>query len=76
MYDLDVKNPASDKLQWLTGQQLADLYLSFVESYPIVSIEDGLTRITGIPGYSSHRSSPKSKSWVMTNTKVSESYFK
>ena len=41
MYDLDFKNPASDKSQWLTGQQLADLYLSFVESYPIVSIEDG-----------------------------------
>ena len=41
MYDLDVKNPASDKSQWLTGQQLADLYSSFVESYPIVSIEDG-----------------------------------
>ena len=41
MYDLDFKNPASDKSQWLTGQQLADLYSSFVESYPIVSIEDG-----------------------------------
>ena len=40
-YDLDFKNPSSDKTKWLTGQQLADLYISFVGGYPIVSIEDG-----------------------------------
>ncbi|KAJ1342425.1 phosphopyruvate hydratase [Batrachochytrium salamandrivorans] len=40
MYDLDFKNPASDKSQHLTGEQLADLYRSFVHDYPIVSIED------------------------------------
>ncbi|KAI9088750.1 enolase [Phlyctochytrium arcticum] len=39
-YDLDFKNPDSDKSKWLTGEQLADLYKSFVADYPIVSIED------------------------------------
>lgn len=39
-YDLDFKNPASDPSKWLTGGELGDLYYSFVERYPIVSIED------------------------------------
>ncbi|KAH0611435.1 uncharacterized protein H6S33_010700 [Morchella sextelata] len=39
-YDLDFKNPDSDKSKWLTYQQLADLYKSLAEKYPIVSIED------------------------------------
>lgn len=39
-YDLDFKNPNSDPANYLTGQQLADLYKSFAEKYPIVSIED------------------------------------
>ena len=40
LYDLDFKNPNSDKSNFLTGVQLADLYRSFVKDYPIVSIED------------------------------------
>jgi len=40
-YDLDFKNPKSDQSQWLTGDQLADLYQSFIKDYPVVSIEDG-----------------------------------
>ena len=40
LYDLDFKNPASDASQHLTGEQLADLYRSFCNDYPIVSIED------------------------------------
>lgn len=40
MYDLDFKNPESDKSKWLTGEQLADLYHSLMKKYPIVSIED------------------------------------
>lgn len=40
-YDLDFKNPNSDPSKWLNGSQLADLYMSFVAEYPIVSIEDG-----------------------------------
>lgn len=40
-YDLDFKNPSSDPSQWITGEQLAELYQSFIKDYPIVSIEDG-----------------------------------
>lgn len=39
-YDLDFKNPDSDKSKWLTGEQLAANYSSLIEKYPIVSIED------------------------------------
>ncbi|KAI8092305.1 enolase [Gilbertella persicaria] len=39
-YDLDFKNPNSNPEERLTGQQLAELYTSFAEKYPIVSIED------------------------------------
>ncbi|KAF8252670.1 enolase [Wilcoxina mikolae CBS 423.85] len=39
-YDLDFKNPDSDKSKWLTYEQLADLYKSLAKKYPIVSIED------------------------------------
>ncbi|ESO91405.1 hypothetical protein LOTGIDRAFT_182683 [Lottia gigantea] len=40
LYDLDFKNPASDKASWLSPDQLADLYRTFIKEYPIVSIED------------------------------------
>jgi enolase len=33
-YDLDFKNPQSDKSKHLTGTQLADLYKSFIKDYP------------------------------------------
>ena len=39
-YDLDFKNPNSDASKWLTGQELANLYLQLIKDYPIVSIED------------------------------------
>jgi enolase len=39
-YDLDFKNPDSDRTKWLTYQQLADLYKCLAKKYPIVSIED------------------------------------
>ena len=39
-YDLDFKNPNSDKSKTMNGAQLADLYTSFAAEYPIVSIED------------------------------------
>jgi enolase len=39
-YDLDFKNPESDKSKWLTGDQLADLYSQLIAKYPIVSLED------------------------------------
>lgn len=39
-YDLDFKNPDSDKSKWLTYEQLADQYKHLASKYPIVSIED------------------------------------
>jgi len=39
-YDLDFKNPDSDKSKWVTYEQLADIYKSLASKYPIVSIED------------------------------------
>lgn len=39
-YDLDFKNPDSDKSKWLTGEQLSSLYEELINEYPIVSIED------------------------------------
>ncbi|MCJ1408641.1 hypothetical protein MMC19_002716 [Ptychographa xylographoides] len=39
-YDLDFKNPESDKSKWVTYEELADMYKSLASKYPIVSIED------------------------------------
>ena len=39
-YDMDFKNPDSDKTKWLTYEQLADMYKKLASKYPIVSIED------------------------------------
>jgi len=40
-YDLDFKNPHSDQSKWLNGEQLSQLYQTFIKDYPVVSIEDG-----------------------------------
>jgi enolase len=39
-YDLDFKNPESDKSKWLSGEELALLYGELIKDYPIVLIED------------------------------------
>jgi len=39
-YDLDFKNPKSDKKQWKSGDQMVALYEEFVKGYGLVSIED------------------------------------
>lgn len=39
-YDLDFKNPKSDKSKWLTGEKLADVYRSYTVDYPMASVED------------------------------------
>ena len=39
-YDLDFKNPRSDPAKFITGKELADIYLGYVKRYPIISIED------------------------------------
>jgi enolase len=41
VYDLDFKNPNSDASKWISGDELANLYKSFIKEYPVVSIEDG-----------------------------------
>lgn len=38
-YDLDFKSP-DDPSRYITLDQLADLYKSFIQNYPVVSIED------------------------------------
>uniref|UniRef100_A0A1B0AJN7 Enolase n=1 Tax=Glossina pallidipes TaxID=7398 RepID=A0A1B0AJN7_GLOPL len=39
-YDLDFKNPSSDKSKWLSPEKLLGLYQEFINEFPIVSIED------------------------------------
>ncbi|KAG8891637.1 hypothetical protein FRB99_003438 [Tulasnella sp. 403] len=39
-YDLDFKNANSDPTKWITGQELADVYVGYIKKYPIISIED------------------------------------
>jgi len=39
-YDLDFKNPESDKSKWITGKELADVYIGMIKKYGIISIED------------------------------------
>ncbi|KIO07008.1 hypothetical protein M404DRAFT_8632 [Pisolithus tinctorius Marx 270] len=39
-YDLDFKNPKSDPQNYISGTELAELYISYCNKYPIVSVED------------------------------------
>lgn len=39
-YDLDFKNPNSDKTAWLSPEKLTNLYQEFISEFPMVSIED------------------------------------
>ncbi|KAI9335587.1 enolase [Pilaira anomala] len=39
-YDLDFKNPNSNPEARISGQELSELYKSFADKYPVVSIED------------------------------------
>ncbi|KLO17242.1 enolase [Schizopora paradoxa] len=39
-YDLDFKNPNSDKSKWLTAEELSDLYVGLIKKYPIIFVED------------------------------------
>ncbi|XP_017778246.1 PREDICTED: enolase [Nicrophorus vespilloides] len=39
-YDMDFKNPKSDKTKWYSPEKLRDLYLGYIKDFPIVSIED------------------------------------
>ncbi|GME85400.1 unnamed protein product [[Candida] boidinii] len=37
-YDLDFKNPNSDKSKWLSSKELAELYAGLIAKYPILSV--------------------------------------
>lgn len=39
-YDLAFKDANSDPAKWISGEELANLYLSYIEKYDICSIED------------------------------------
>ncbi|KAJ2594938.1 phosphopyruvate hydratase, partial [Coemansia sp. RSA 1804] len=39
-YDLDFKNPDSDSSKYLSTKELADLYTSYAEEFPVVTVED------------------------------------
>ncbi|RZC42563.1 Enolase C domain containing protein, partial [Asbolus verrucosus] len=39
-YDLDFKNPNSDKSKWLSPEKLLETYKGFIKDFPVVSIED------------------------------------
>lgn len=39
-YDLDFKNPNSNKADWLSPDKLEALYMEFIKDFPMVSIED------------------------------------
>ena len=39
-YDLDFKNPESKPEDWISSDQLGDMYKQFIKDYPVVSIED------------------------------------
>jgi enolase len=40
VYDLDFKNPKSDPATYKNGDEMMELYQSFISKYPVVSIED------------------------------------
>jgi len=54
-YDLDFKNPASKAEDWISPDQLCDMYKGFIKDYPVDSIEDpfdqddwaGWSKLTG-----------------------------
>merc|ERR1712020_695282 len=39
-YDLDFKNPETKPEDWITSDQLAEMYQGFIKDYPVLSIED------------------------------------
>merc|ERR1712183_315775 len=39
-YDLDFKNPETKESDWISSDQLLEMYQGFIRDYPVVSIED------------------------------------
>ncbi|XP_045475080.1 enolase [Harmonia axyridis] len=40
LYDLDFKNPNSNKNDWVPYEKLTDMYKDFIKDFPVISIED------------------------------------
>ena len=40
-YDLDFKNPESKPEDWISSEQLCEMYKGFVQKYPVVSTQCG-----------------------------------
>ena len=47
-YDLDFKNPESKPEDWITSDQLAEMYQGFIKDYPVLSIEDPFDQVGAI----------------------------
>jgi enolase len=47
-YDLDFKNPDSDKSKWISSKQLADEYLALAKEYPIVRYNISLSNLSNL----------------------------
>jgi enolase len=45
MYDLDFKTENNDGSQKKTSAQMQDMYKSFVEHYPVITIEDPFDQV-------------------------------
>ena len=49
-YDLDFKNPESKPEDWITSDQLAEMYQGFIKDYPVLSIEDPFDQVGNLGG--------------------------
>ena len=47
-YDLDFKNPESKPEDWITSDQLAEMYQGFIKDYPVLSIEDPFDQVRNL----------------------------
>lgn len=56
-YNLDFKNPNAAESSKISGKELADVYLGFIQKYPIASIEDPFDQVRV---YRDHAASVKS----------------
>ena len=44
-YDLDFKNPETKEEDWITSDQLGEMYKDFIKNYPVDSLEDTFDQV-------------------------------
>ncbi len=44
-YDLDFKNPNSNPADWISSEQLCEMYQGFIKDAPVISIEDPFDQV-------------------------------